>query len=107
MGWERWERCHWGGSGEGLDKVLGSMGDSVSGRNGRQFAVVREEFGGSSDADAFGFRDVEFVASIVVHGWPNIPCFLAMGCPALSCLGIFKDESSGSWRGQGRLVVIE
>jgi hypothetical protein len=83
------------------------MGDSVGWRNGRQFAVVREEFGGSSDADAFGFRDVKFVASIVLHGWSYIPCFLAMGCPALPCLRIFKDESSGSWRGQGRLVVIK
>jgi hypothetical protein len=83
------------------------MGYRVGRRDGRHLAVVREEFGCSSDSDALGFRDIKFVAAIVLHGWAYIPCFLAVGCPALACLGIFKDESSGSRRSKGCLVVIE
>ena len=69
--------------------------------------VLGKKFGGVRCAGATGVWDVRCMASVMVHGWANVPSIKAMWCPCRALIGFFVDNDFGAERCQGCSVEIK
>ena len=92
---------------QGVDEFLGGMYGCVGGRDGWNFAHVREKISGTSDSDAVGVRDLELVAPVMLERRAEVPCFFSMWGPTEARLRLFIDQRPCVRWSEGGSVEIE
>jgi hypothetical protein len=71
------------------------------------FGLGGEEFDGAKGALGLGFRHVQAVTSVVLHGGADVPVGYAMGCPSAAVAGDLVSDGEGAGGRKGGGIEIE